>query len=390
MLLVFKFMTWLIKFSYWSLYLIVTYCVAACAIPKPTAKWQRAGIVPPENQIVRLDSNRKGLFKLVYLGSGSVVLAMSNGEAVLTDPFYSNTSLLKTGFGHIQTQPENVIFATNKIKNAGIDLHRIHSVLVAHTHYDHLLDVPYLLKNNLLDSNYVKVYGSVSTKNVLQKFAKPHQLVTIEDSAFYQFGKRSRQHGWFWLSKNIRMLPIEARHAAHFKVLGVRLKFLNGMVGAGGIKNFEHPLSPTKSSHWREGNTYAYLIDYMVNDTIVYRTFIQTSSCACPYGFPPEAELEKKAVDLAILGVASANMVKPQNYPQLHLKWLKPKHIVLVHWEDFFQDYQKNYRSKTAKTVAITNFGRFFENLNIANDSLKASLAMPLPGTVFEIGRFFR
>ena len=69
---------------------------------------------------------------------------------------------------------------------AAIDVHikRADFVLVTHTHYDHILDVPHIaLKTR------AAVVGTESTENVMRAYGVPEeQLITVRGGEDYQFG----------------------------------------------------------------------------------------------------------------------------------------------------------------------------------------------------------
>ena len=109
------------------------------------------------------------------------------------------------------------------------------------------------------------------------------------------------------------------------------------------------------------------------------RLFVQSSSCKFPYGLPPKKVLDEKSIDVAFLGVASAQNVKA--YPQEILKQLSPKKIVLIHWEDFFMNL---YRKKIQMSVRATNMRKFMRHLKQEYNCQKTEdltkwFSMPLP-----------
>ena len=69
--------------------------------------------------------------------------------------------------------------------NAAIDAHIQHAdfVLVTHTHYDHVLDVPHIALKT-----HATVIGTESTENVMRAYAVPEdQLITVRGGEDYQF-----------------------------------------------------------------------------------------------------------------------------------------------------------------------------------------------------------
>src|SRR5258708_10951568 len=69
---------------------------------------------------------------------------------------------------------------------AAIDAHaqRANFVLVTHTHYDHVLDVPHIALKT-----HATVIGTESTENVLRAYGVPEeQLITVRGGEDYEFG----------------------------------------------------------------------------------------------------------------------------------------------------------------------------------------------------------
>lgn len=185
----------------------------------------------------------------------------------------------------------------------------------------------------------------------------------------------------------MRLLPIEADHAPHLLSLHFmrcknwrKNKDCNSSVKHAGCDK------RTCASKWKEGTTYAFLLDVISNngaDTL--RLFIQTSSCNPPYGFPPAYELGKKSVDVAILCAASFQWIN--NYPESILSLLKPKQTLLVHYENFFRDF---YRKQNPRGVPGTNLKKFTRRLRKhygvkSNAELGSYLLMPKPLSVLTI-----
>jgi hypothetical protein len=180
---------------------------------------------------------------------------------------------------------------------------------------------------------------------------------------------------WIQVSPHIRVLVIEADHAPHYHKIHL-------MRGKNCRKPIQQPEDRSSIFRWREGRTFSFLVDVMdeQNKTTLLRMFIQSSSCKPPYGFPPAAVIDEKAVDVAFLCVASSDYVKP--YPKDILELLRPEKIVLIHWKDFF----RNFYQKKQKTVRATKMRRFMRQLRQqykvrTTEELTKWFIMPKPGT---------
>jgi hypothetical protein len=348
--------------------------VSSCSFSKYPTKWRLKGIVPDEKE-VRIEAATKGkTLKILYTGCGGVII--DNGsEALATDPFYSNQPFLNIQFGKIGVRPEHIEKGLRRFKEVNFDPKKINHVLIAHSHYDHLMDVPYFLQKNIF-SDSLKIYGSTTTGNILSKFlSDTATFVNLESKTFHPNNEFVKTGDWISLSERIRVLPVEGEHAPHF----LNIEMMHGEVGEEGIPGLKEATSKTKATDWKRGKVYSFLIDFMNSDKIEYRIFIQSSSCKPPFGIPPATELAEKKVDLAFIGVASTQNVK--DYPATLLKTIDPAKTVLIHWEDFFRPY-----GSPVKTVRFTNFNKFFRRLSNVYDveslrDIKAKVIMPEPGT---------
>ena len=61
--------------------------------------------------------------------------------SVLVDPFWTYLPLLKVGFGRSTSDPTQVDPYIDQLRT-------VESVLVGHSHYDHVLDLPYVSRND--------------------------------------------------------------------------------------------------------------------------------------------------------------------------------------------------------------------------------------------------
>jgi L-ascorbate metabolism protein UlaG (beta-lactamase superfamily) len=127
---------------------------------------------------------------LKYLGTAG--WEISDGTTIiLIDPYLSRINGPAPpggGSGHALVGDIRHTYGWNDIATpdeAAIDAHiqRADFVLVTHTHYDHILDVPHIaLKTR------ATVIGTDSTENVMRAYAVPEeQLITVRGGEDYQF-----------------------------------------------------------------------------------------------------------------------------------------------------------------------------------------------------------
>ncbi|HYN21837.1 MAG TPA: hypothetical protein VE078_12820, partial [Thermoanaerobaculia bacterium] len=147
-------------------------------------------------------------------------------------------------------------------------------------------------------------------------------------------------------------------------------------------------------SHLKAGRTFAFVIDFMARDlqTVRFRLYYQDSASPEGKGYPElEEALEgdyRADYDLAVLCMASSQFVR--NHPGGIVGNLKPRHVLITHYEDFFRDPQKPLRFVTLLTNGAAN--RFLAKVQetphkdaigpvdeVCGPSSRVS-TMPLPG----------
>ncbi len=173
---------------------------------------------------------------------------------------------------------------------------------------------------------------------------------------------------WVYIkNKTIRILPILSSHAPHY----YGIKLYNGNIEANSLK------IPEKAAQFKEGQSLSYIIDFMKGNEPVFRCYIQGSASQFPMGFPPQ-NIDNKAFDLAILCVASYKYVN--KYPEAILEQIKPKHVILAHWENFFLQRKELYQ--TPAQVPFTNVKMFLKNYKkIAKNLNINDFTMPVANT---------
>ncbi len=359
-----------------SVFLILALSTCRCA--QELKKFPAREIIPSVDQYeININASPNPL-RVLYLGCGHLVIQYRN-ESMITDPYFS-TQPFKPG--KIRIHPDDYKKYAEVVSRHGVDLTKASSVWLAHTHYDHMMDIPLLLKENQL-SRTAKIYGNEFGDNILQNFIKPEQYHTILPSEMFNPEEKNPSTlPWLDASPSIRVMPILSDHAPHLKIGPIKIHLMRGKLKSEYFrKNFTEVSSRTRQGQWREGCTYSFLVDFMSGENIEYRLFIQTSASHYPLGMPPPEMLKQRAVDVAFLCVASTNFAKP--YPSDIIKQIHPKKVVLIHWEDFFL---KTLDFDSAKLVRLTNFKKVDKQLRRTGlVPLKDNFVMPRPGTMITI-----
>jgi L-ascorbate metabolism protein UlaG (beta-lactamase superfamily) len=261
--------------------------------------------------------------------------------------------------GHIQSDP-------GKIDQFLPPVEDVEAILVGHAHYDHLMDIPYIAQKR---APKAQVFGSQTMKNILSAALPEGRLVALNSEAA-TFEKPGEWR--YTAGKRIRFMAIRSEHAPHF--FGIKL--YSGEV-------FEKlDRLPKRAWGWKEGQTLAYLIDFMgEGGSIDFRIHYQDAASNPPLGFPPPFEpKDQKRVDVAIVCVPGFDQVK--NYPEGIIQHIKPRFVILGHWEDFFRPRTED--PEDLQVVPLTDPSVFIARMKKVLPS-DANWAMPRPGSWLQL-----
>lgn len=314
--------------------------------------------------------------QIQYLGCGGLYIR-HQGRSVIIDPYFSNQrifNLAKSALlgGKIHSKPRKINFAKQRILDSlGIDAavlkQETQGIFVAHGHYDHLMDVPYVF--NHWFEEQPDIYANNSSFNTCFNAIDNHHKLHDAETIMSVGDQQGKSIDFTGADGSImKVYPIRADHNPH----AVNIKFFSGAVMCP-LPHYEDPESKTRANDWLEGRTLSFLIDIEQQGSVVFRLFIQSSSTHYPDGMPPKALQDKRPVDLAILGVASYQFSET-TYPCSFLEELKVKKVMYIHWEDFFRNYKRKPKSVTA-----TDVPRFFSSI-VAK--CHRDYVMPAPGVV--------
>lgn len=252
-----------------------------------------------------------------YLGAAGFMISRGK-HAILPAPLYSNPSLLRVGFLAIKTDTMLVDLLHPRPEHLEVG-----AILVGHAHYDHLLDVAYVARKYHKNAH---IYGNRSVYNIVvaaDENLKPRSHALIDDVS------RNRESGtWFYVADStIRFMAIASGHGPH----AVGIHVMKGTI-PNDLKSV-----PRSAWKWKEGETLAYLIDFLGDDgAIDFRIHYTDATQPARMGFIPElAPEDTHRVDLAIVCAGSAHMLG--EYPYDITVDLKPRHVMIGHWENFFK-----------------------------------------------------
>ncbi len=239
---------------------------------------------------------KNGAVKVTFLGVGT--LLFDDGETqLMTDGFFSRPALFQVAQRKIETDKKAVDAA---LKQAGVT--RLKALFVAHSHYDHALDVAYVAQKT-----GAKLYGSASTLNI----GRGGEL-RDEQMALYEPGKEVTV-GRFTVT------VLKSKHSPPIKGINDDL----GQV-------IDKPLKqPASAREYKEGGSFDFLIKHGDGTILVM-----------PSGNYAEGELDKVRADVLFLGTATLGTETDETRKTFYdetVKKVQPKLVIPIHWDNFFQ-----------------------------------------------------
>jgi hypothetical protein len=247
---------------------------------------------------------------------------------VLTAPLYSNPSLLEVVADHsVQADAE----LTDRLLPPAASFAR--AILVGHSHYDHLMDVPYVALHKARAAN---VYGSETTASLLASIApdlarQGTSVIAFSEDEIWDHGKVGR---WRDVAPGVRIAAIRSEHSPQ-AALEVGKQRIPIHLWRGKSEGSTASALPRSASDWIEGSVLAFLVDFMDGDRTRFRIYYQDSGTNSPIGLIPEALKGGRDADLAIICLGG-DYERLIDHPEAVIRNTRPKYILLAHWEDFF------------------------------------------------------
>ena len=246
-----------------------------------------------------------GQVNLKYLGTAGWKIN-DDKVTVLIDPYISR---VKLGAGHPDDTRKTVLRSDYYESDSNlIDslIDRVDFILVHHSHFDHLADVPYIAKKT-----GAKVIGTETTINILKAYDIPNQqLYPVKGGEDYQFENFS-----------VRVIP--SIHSA-----------LNDKHYIDSREYKKPPKAPLKVSDFIEGGSLMFLARFDSHNilTMGSMNFVEREL----YGIKP---------DILLAGV-NQSQLGLYNYNQRLINVTnKPKYIIPTHWDNFRLPYSFSQES---------------------------------------------
>ncbi|MGB0368209.1 MAG: MBL fold metallo-hydrolase [Flavobacteriales bacterium] len=284
-----------------------------------------------------------------YYGTACLTI-YRGGNVLLTDPFISNPTLAQAMFGKVETDVDYV----EKYINPAT-FRKVKMVVSGHSHYDHLLDLPYLCK---YIPETTPLIGNQTAKHILSYYQLKQPVVAVNDS----LGNAESEGLWHYnADSTMRTMAFRSLHPPHFAGINLMNKRYTQDVVS----------EPVLMRDWQEGKTVAYLVDWLEEGEIDYRVYFSSSMARKPFGLFPEALLEEKAVD--DLFISGALLSEFEDAPKPIIDLTKPKRIFLLHWENFFRS-----KEKPVKPINEKGLGKLIETIKKEYPGIEVIKPVPL------------
>lgn len=295
-----------------------------------------------------------------YLGAGGLYLEWQ-GEGLLTGPFFSNPGLLRTGLGRIR-------FDRPAIRRGleGVPTATLGAILAGHSHYDHVGDLP-VVAGEMAPA--ARIYVNRSGANALDAYP---------DLAARTLPLEGLRTGWTQLTDAtgrplpFRVYPVRSGHAPH--VDSITLWACTTPPGG-------RPWTERRYSALQMGQPFALVIDLLASAAVdaptLFRLYYQDAASRAPLGVPPPQVVgDGIPFDLAVVCMASADLVP--DYPAELLAEIRPRHVLVTHYEDFFSSWGPGKRFVVRLTERRAN--RFLTRIGDTLSAVPVTGSGPLGG----------
>lgn len=325
-----------------------------------------------------------------YLGVGGFLLKRGS-DVILTAPLYSNPSILEVAFNHDVRSDPDVI---DRLFPQDADAAK--AILVGHSHYDHLMDVPYVALHRAKGAD---IYGSETAARLLAPIvpalrakAPATRIVPLDHVA----GDAKSPGLWQTVGSGARFMALRSEHSPLF-TLKLRVPFERDVsipfhLWRGGGLSEDAKELPRTASEWLQGPVFAFVIDFLdAAGRPAFRIYYQDSGNEEGIRAIPEALLKEKGVDLAIVCLGGDTEALAGRPVEDILKTLKPQAVVVAHWENFFvsQDIARAmggfHAIPSASMFQAVDIKRFVQRIKSALQPTRTPYYVPCPTrSVFE------
>lgn len=274
---------------------------------------------------------------------GTTALLFDDGvKQIMFDPHFTRTSGLKVVFGKLKTNEKAV---EDIIKTFETD--RLEGIFVSHSHYDHVMDVPYVA--NKCKSS---VYGSESVLNVARGGG-----VSEENLHVFQPGDKISVGEY-------TITCIASKHA--------KASIFNNDLG----KSIDEPLfQPARRKAYKEGGSVDYLVEHRGKTYLLHPSF----ECV-------EGQFDHIRADVMFMSIAGLGEVSDKTREYIFEETIgkvNPKIVIPVHWDNFFRSLDKKIREvpsfRNNHKSIVKEFKRY-----CAGKGIECRVQMPLTSMILD------
>jgi L-ascorbate metabolism protein UlaG (beta-lactamase superfamily) len=261
-----------------------------------------------------------GEVEIRYLGAAGLYLRWGE-DSILLGPYFSNPSLARVLLGRWEMDRAAIDRGL-----AGVPVSEVEAVFAGHSHGDHIGDLPAVLAM----ADHARVFVNRSGVHALAPYAAGRSAA-LEDHA----------NDWVWITRGdgerrpIRFFAVPSEHAPQVD---------HYLWAKGEVKqDWRQPWTGRRFHELKAGQTFALVIDLMSSDLkeVRYRLYYQDAANPQGIGEPPPFA-DGHPYDLAVLCIASYD--KAPGQPAAILRRLRPRHVLVTHYDDFFRPQDRPVR----------------------------------------------
>jgi L-ascorbate metabolism protein UlaG (beta-lactamase superfamily) len=258
--------------------------------------------------------------ELRYLGAAGLYLRWGE-DSILLGPYFSNPSLARVLLGRWGMDRAAIDRGL-----AGVPVAAVEAIFAGHSHCDHIGDLPAILGM----ADHARVFVNRSGVHALAPYAAGRSAA-LEDHT----------NDWVWITRKdgerrpIRFFAVPSGHAPQVD----HYLWAKGEVQ----EDWRQPWTGRRFHELKAGQTFALVIDLMSSDfkTVRYRIYYQDAANPQGIGEPPPFA-DGHPYDLAVLCIASYD--KAPGQPTAVLRKLRPRHVLVTHYDDFFRPQNRQVR----------------------------------------------